>query len=156
MLAAFGAVALATLLVGLLESLGRPSLAALGVAAGLAGRAARPARPGLPFPGAAMLAGGALALLVLVPGVLVLLARPARTLATTPVDPMRRAGFIASAAAGTLLLASALSSSRGADRRAPCAASLVPAYLHPQRDRAARAALHAAAAARDQPGERPG
>jgi hypothetical protein len=45
---------------------------------------------------------------------------------------MRRAGFIASAAAGTLLLASALSSSRGADRRAPCAGSLVPAYLHPQ------------------------
>ena len=44
---------------------------------------------------------------------------------------MRRAGCIASAAAGTLLLASALSSSRGADRRAPCAGSLVPAYLHP-------------------------
>ena len=45
---------------------------------------------------------------------------------------MRRAGFIASAAAGTLLLASALSSSRGADRRAPCAGSLVPAYLYPE------------------------
>ena len=45
---------------------------------------------------------------------------------------MRRAGFIASAAAGTILLASALSSSRGADRRAPCAGSLVPAYLHPE------------------------
>ena len=43
---------------------------------------------------------------------------------------MRRAGFIASAAAGTILLASALSSSRGADRRAPCAASLLPAYLY--------------------------
>ncbi len=44
---------------------------------------------------------------------------------------MRRSGYIASAAAGTILLAGALSSSRGADRRAPCAASLLPAYLYP-------------------------
>jgi hypothetical protein len=45
---------------------------------------------------------------------------------------MRRVGFIASAAAGTILLASALSGSRAADRRAPCAGSLVPAYLQPE------------------------
>jgi hypothetical protein len=45
---------------------------------------------------------------------------------------MRRAGVIASAAAGTILLASALSSSRGADRRVPCASSLLPAYLQPE------------------------
>jgi hypothetical protein len=81
-LAAFGAVALATLLVGLLESLGRPSVAALGVAAGLAGLVLV-RLVGLPFPGAAMLAGGTLALAVLVPGVLILLVRPARTLATS-------------------------------------------------------------------------
>ena len=81
-LAAFGAVALATLLVGLLESLGRPSVAALGVAAGLVGLVLV-RLVGLPFPGAAMLAGGMLALVVLVPGVLVLLVRPARTLATS-------------------------------------------------------------------------
>ncbi len=81
-LAAFGAVALATLLVGLLESLGRPSVAAVGVAAGLAGLVLV-RLVGLPFPGAAMLAGGTLALVVLVPGVLVLLVRPARTLATS-------------------------------------------------------------------------
>jgi hypothetical protein len=81
-LAAFGVVALATLLVGLLESLGRPSLAGLGVACGLAGEALVRLL-GSPFAGAAMLAGGTLALLVLVPGVLALLVRPARTLATT-------------------------------------------------------------------------
>ena len=81
-LAGFGVVALATLLVGLLESLGRPSLAAVGVAAGLAAELLVRLL-GAPFAGAALLAGGTLAVLVLVPGVLVLLARPARTLATT-------------------------------------------------------------------------
>jgi hypothetical protein len=81
-LTAFGAVALATLLVGLLDSLGRPWLAGLGVVAALAG-AVLVRQLGAPFAGAAMLAGGALALSVLLPGVLVLLARPARTLATS-------------------------------------------------------------------------
>ena len=80
-LAGFGVVALATMLVGLLESLGRPSLATLGVAAGLAGEVLV-RLSGAPFAGAALLAGGVLALLVLVPGVVVLLVRPARTLAT--------------------------------------------------------------------------
>jgi hypothetical protein len=40
--------------------------------------------------------------------------------------------LLASAAAGTILLVSALASSRGADRRAPCAGSLIPAYLQPE------------------------
>ena len=81
-LAAFGVVALATLLVGLLESLGRPSLAALGVAAGLAAETlVRLA--GAPFAGRRAAGRRALARLVLVPAALVLLARPARTLATT-------------------------------------------------------------------------
>ena len=78
----FGVVALATLLVGLLESLGRPSLAGLGVACGLAGEVLVRLL-GSPFAGAALLAGGTLAVLVLVPAALALLARPARTLATT-------------------------------------------------------------------------
>ena len=75
-------MALATLLVGLLESLGRPSLAALGVAAGLAAETlVRLA--GTPFAGGALLAAGLAAGAVVVPAALVLLARPARTLATT-------------------------------------------------------------------------
>ena len=68
---------------------------------------------------------------------------------------MRRAGFIASAAAGTDLLASALSSSRGADGARCVPRSLVPAYLYPRRS-TARGARDAAATARGQPGERPG
>ena len=78
-LAGFGVVALAGLLVALLESLGRPSWASLGVAVGVAAELAAPAR----FPGAALLAGGIVALAVLLPAALVLLARPARTLATS-------------------------------------------------------------------------
>jgi hypothetical protein len=81
-LAAFAVVALATLLVGVLDALGRPWVAGLGVAAGVAG-AALERLLGSPFPGAAMLAGGTLALLVLIPAVLTRLARPARTLATS-------------------------------------------------------------------------
>jgi hypothetical protein len=81
-LAGFGIVALATLLMGLLVSLGRPSVAAAGVAGAIAGELV--ARQGdVPFPGAALLAGGTLAVLVLLPAALALLARPARTLATT-------------------------------------------------------------------------
>jgi hypothetical protein len=81
-LAGFGAVALATLLVGLLVSLGRPSIAAAGVAGAVAAELV--ARMGdAPFAGAALLAAGTLAVLVLLPAALALLARPARTLATT-------------------------------------------------------------------------
>jgi hypothetical protein len=81
-LAGFGSVALATLLVGLLGSLGRPSFAAAGVAGAIAAEmVARLADA--PFAGAALLAGGTFAVLVLLPAALALLARPARTLATT-------------------------------------------------------------------------
>lgn len=44
---------------------------------------------------------------------------------------MSRAGFLASAAAGLILLATALSG-RSPDRRALCPGSLVPAYLEPE------------------------
>jgi hypothetical protein len=45
---------------------------------------------------------------------------------------MNRAGFVASAAAGTILLATALSGRGSDDRRALCPGSLVPAYLKPE------------------------
>jgi hypothetical protein len=81
-LTGFGIVALATLLVGLLVSLGRPSFAAAGVVGAVA--AEMVVRLGAaPFAGAALLAGGTVAVLVLLPAALALLARPARTLATT-------------------------------------------------------------------------
>ena len=72
LLAGFGLLALATLLASLLESLGRAQWAVAGVLAGLA----------VVWSGAPLAAGAAVAVLVLLPPVLVLLARPARTLAT--------------------------------------------------------------------------
>ncbi len=81
-LAGFGVVALATLLVGLLESFGRPGVAAAGIAFGLTAELlVREADT--TFAGAALLCGGAFAVLVLLPAVFTLLAQPARTLATT-------------------------------------------------------------------------
>lgn len=77
-LAGFGMIALAGLLVALLESLGRPVWATVGVAAGVAAELLVPA----PFAGAGLVAGGAAAVLVMVPAAVVLLVRPARTLAT--------------------------------------------------------------------------
>ena len=81
-LAGFGAVALAGLLVGLIESLGRPGLAALGVACGAAGVLIARLDEAPPFAGAALVTGGAAALVVLLPAAVLLLSRPARTLAT--------------------------------------------------------------------------
>ncbi|MDA0168026.1 hypothetical protein OJ998_02925 [Solirubrobacter taibaiensis] len=77
-LAGFGVVALAGVLVALLESLGRPAWSTLAIAAGVAAELAVPA----PFAGAALVAGGTVAVLLMAPAALVLLARPARTLAT--------------------------------------------------------------------------
>ncbi|MBE2319511.1 hypothetical protein DVA67_026325 [Solirubrobacter sp. CPCC 204708] len=77
-LAGFGVVALAGVLVALLESLGRPVWATPAIAAGVAAELAVP----VPFDGAALAAGGAVAVLLMAPAALVLLARPARTLAT--------------------------------------------------------------------------
>ena len=81
-LAGFGVVALATLLVSLLESFGRPGAAAAGIAFGVAAELLV-RQAGTTFAGAALLCGGAFALLVLLPAVSALLAQPARTLATT-------------------------------------------------------------------------
>jgi len=81
-LAGYGVIALATLLAGVIDSLGRPALAAAGIAAGVA--AALPARAiEPPFAGAGLLFAGAVAVSVLLPAAVLLLARPARTLATT-------------------------------------------------------------------------
>jgi hypothetical protein len=79
LLAAFGLLALATLLASLLESLGRAHWAAVGVLAGVATELVVPVDA---FPGAPLTAGAAVAVLVLLGPVLALLARPARTLAT--------------------------------------------------------------------------
>jgi hypothetical protein len=81
-LAGFGVVALASLLIGLLESLGRPAAAAVGVAGGVVGELAVRTATETPFAGAALVAGGGLALLIMLPVAAVLLSRPARTLAT--------------------------------------------------------------------------
>jgi len=67
------------LLAGLIDSLGRPAPAGAGVAAGVA--AALLVDPW--FPGAGLLCGGVVAIAVLSPAAIVLLIRPARTLATT-------------------------------------------------------------------------
>lgn len=79
LLAAFGLLALATLLASLLEGLGRAQWAVAGVLAGVAAELLTP--PGA-FPGAPLTVGAAVAVLVLLPPALALLARPARTLAT--------------------------------------------------------------------------
>ncbi len=80
LLAGFGLLALATLLASLLEALGRASLAVAGVCVAVAVELARWTPP--PFAGAPLVAGAAAGVLVLLPPVVALLARPARTLAT--------------------------------------------------------------------------
>ncbi len=79
-LAAFALLGLATLLVSLLETIGRTGWAALGVACAVAAElAVRDA----PFAGAGLAAGSAAGALVLLPVAVAPLLRPARTLATT-------------------------------------------------------------------------
>jgi hypothetical protein len=79
-LAAFALLALTTLLVGLLETIGRVGWAAAGVGCAVAAElAVRDA----PFPGAGLALGAAVGALVLLPAVVAPLLRPARTLATT-------------------------------------------------------------------------
>ena len=81
-LVGYGLIALATMLIGIMDALGRPSLGVAAVAASvacaLAVRALDPA-----VAGAVLACGGAVAVLLLLPAALVLLARPARTLATS-------------------------------------------------------------------------
>jgi hypothetical protein len=79
LLAAFAVLSLATLLVSLLEAMGRTGWAALGIACALAAELVA----GAPFPGAGLALGAAAGLLVLLPAAVAPLLRPAQTLATT-------------------------------------------------------------------------
>ena len=81
-LAAFGLVALLTLIVSLLESVGRAGWALLSVATAVGGELLVGVAGGEPFPAAGLIGGAVLALAVALPGAVSLLARPARTLAT--------------------------------------------------------------------------
>ena len=83
LLAAFGAVALATLLVSLLEAVGRGWWALGAVVAGLGAEIAARLEHLVPVTGGALLAGAVVAVLVALPTAIVLLLRPADTLATT-------------------------------------------------------------------------
>jgi hypothetical protein len=82
LLAAFGLLALATLLASLLEALGRAPIAVAGVGAAVGAELLVRWDGSAPFAGAPLAAGAAVGVLVLLPPVLALLARPARTLAT--------------------------------------------------------------------------
>jgi hypothetical protein len=81
-LIAFGLLALVTLLVSLVEALGRGGWALLALCGALAaeGVAGLDGRP--PFAGGGLAAGSAIAILVLLPVAIALLSRPGRTLAT--------------------------------------------------------------------------
>jgi hypothetical protein len=81
-LAGFGLVALATMLVGLLESIGRVPWAFAGVAAGIAAELAAPADVA-GVTGGALVLGAAIAVLVVLPAAIAALARPALTFATS-------------------------------------------------------------------------
>jgi hypothetical protein len=79
LLVAFALLALATLLLSLLEAIGRTVWAALGLACALAVEIVAPA----PFAGASLAVGAAAGALLLLPVSVAPLLRPARTLATT-------------------------------------------------------------------------
>jgi hypothetical protein len=81
-LVGFALVALASMLVGLLESLGRGSWALAAVACGAAAEAIVRTVDAPPFPGTGLVVGGATVTLLVAPAVLGLLRRPATTLAT--------------------------------------------------------------------------
>jgi hypothetical protein len=82
-LAGFGLIALATLVVSLLESVGRVGWAMLAVAAAVAGELLVGSLAVSPFPAAGLLAGAVLALVIALPAAVALLGTPARTLATS-------------------------------------------------------------------------
>ena len=79
----FGLIALATLLVSLLESVGRAGWALLAVAAGISAEVAFGALVDAPFAGAGLVLGAAVAVVVVLPPSVALLTRPATTLATS-------------------------------------------------------------------------
>jgi hypothetical protein len=78
----FALIALASMAVGLLESLGRGRWALCAVACGAAAEALVAAFASDPFPGAGLVAGGAVVVVLVLPVVATLLRRPASTLAT--------------------------------------------------------------------------
>ncbi|MEY2536077.1 MAG: hypothetical protein QOF29_3987 [bacterium] len=81
-LVAFGLVALVTMLVGLLESVGRAPWAIAAVVCGVAGEAVAPAAL-TSVPGGGLIAGAAIAVLIVLPVVIAAIGRPAMTLATS-------------------------------------------------------------------------
>jgi hypothetical protein len=82
LLVGFGLVALATLLVGLLEGMGRGRGALVAVACAVAAETAIRMAGSDPFPGTGLVVGGSLAAVLVLPAVVGQLVRPARTLAT--------------------------------------------------------------------------
>lgn len=82
LLAGFGLIALATLLISVLQSLGFPSWALFTLACALLAEAGMTFSHAAPFSGAALLTGAAVAVLVAIPPVVSLFLRPGRVLAT--------------------------------------------------------------------------
>jgi hypothetical protein len=82
LLAGFGLLALATLLAGVLESLGRSGAVVAVLALAAAAEAYVRWSDAAPYPGAGLVAAGVVATACLLPVVLVVLGRPASTLAT--------------------------------------------------------------------------
>jgi hypothetical protein len=83
LLIGFGLIALATLLVSLLESVGRARWALIAVGLAIAAEAAIGLSDSTQFAAAGLMAGGAVAVLVALPAAIALLSRPASTLATS-------------------------------------------------------------------------
>jgi hypothetical protein len=82
-LVGFGLVALATLLVGLLEAIGHGAWALLALGGGIAGEVAGQTLTGLPsVSGGGLIVGAAIAVAIALPLVVSGLSRPALTLAT--------------------------------------------------------------------------
>jgi hypothetical protein len=82
LLVGFGLIALATLLISLLQSLGFPSWALFTLACALAAEVGVTYWDGAPFDGTALVIGAAVAVLVAIPPVISLFLRPGRVLAT--------------------------------------------------------------------------
>jgi hypothetical protein len=82
LLAGFGLIALATLLISVLQSLGFPSWALFTLACALLAELAMTFWDAAPFSGVALLTGAAVAVLVATPPVVSLFLRPGRVLAT--------------------------------------------------------------------------
>jgi hypothetical protein len=82
LLVGFGLIALATLLISVLYSLGFPSWALLTLACALAAEVGMTFWDAAPFSGAALLTGAAVAVVVATPPVVSLFLRPGRVLAT--------------------------------------------------------------------------